>query len=232
VSSTNEFGQPVGEIVPDWAPCPFPDVTVMRGRYATVEPLLPHHTRELYAVLCGPEQAALWTWLPREMPADELAFADLVDELSSTTDEITMMVRDAEGRAGGMFSLLRIDRAHGSAEIGWVVLGHDLQRTTAATEAIYLLARHVFNLGYRRLEWKCDSLNEASRRAAQRLGFRHDGTFRKHRVVKGRNRDTDWFSITDDEWPRCARAFELWLDPANQVDGKQVRPLTALRDEL
>ncbi len=232
MTRTNEFDQPVGDAIPDWAPCPFPDVTAMRGSSTLVEPLLPHHAIELYAELCGPGREPLWTWLPREMPADEMDFADLIDELSASTDEITMLIRNADGQAGGMFSLLRIDQHNGVAEIGWVVLGSTLRRTTAATEAIYLLARHTFGLGYRRLEWKCDSHNQASRQAAMRLGFSFEGRFHKHRVVKGRNRDTDWFAITDDQWSRCAEAIEAWLAPDNRSNGTQVRSLAAIRNSL
>ncbi len=232
MTSSNAYGQPVGNELPDWAPCPFPDVRVMRGVAATVEPLLPHHAHELYAELCGPGQERLWTWLPQEMPAHEMGFADLVDDLAAATDQITMVIRDADGVARGMFSLLRIDRQHGTAEIGWVILGNALQRTTAATEAMYLLAKHVFGLGYRRVEWKCDSLNEASRRSAARLGFTYEGRFRNARVVKGRNRDTDWFAIIDSDWPQQAKVFEAWLAPDNFVDGTQVRSLTQIRNSL
>lgn len=229
MSVTNEFGQSIGEPLPEWAPCPFPDVMVMAGRWGRVEPLMQHHADELYAELAGADDAALWTWLPVEMPSDKNAFVDLIDEFALATDRVTVVIRDADGVACGMASYLRIDRTSGSVEIGWIVLGRRLQRTAAATEAMYALAKHVFSLGYRRYEWKCDSLNTASRAAAERLGFTFEGTFRKAVVYKGRNRDTAWYSITDEEWPARAAAFEAWLDPANQPDGVQQRSLASFR---
>ena len=135
------------------------------------------------------------------------------------------MIVDNEGVACGTANYLAIDQESGSVEIGGIVLGSRLQRTTASTEAMFLLAQHVFDLGYRRYEWKCDALNEPSRRAAARLGFTYEGRFRNHVVYKGRSRDSDWFSITDAEWPALAPAFEKWLDPANFVDGVQQSPL-------
>jgi RimJ/RimL family protein N-acetyltransferase len=126
-------------------------------------------------------------------------------------------------------SYLRITPEHGVIEIGHIWFGTILQRTTAATEAIYLLARQAFELGYRRLEWKCDALNAASRRAAERFGFRFEGVFRKHQITKGRNRDTAWFAITDDEWPAIAEGYERWLAPENfDADGRQRRSLGEL----
>jgi RimJ/RimL family protein N-acetyltransferase len=127
----------------------------------------------------------------------------------------------------GQASYLRIEPEHGVIEIGHIALGPELQRTPAATEAMYLLARHAFDdLGYRRLEWKCDALNARSRRAAERLGFTFEGIFRQHMIVKGRNRDSAWFSIIDREWPERRAAFEAWLDPANfDATGRQLKPL-------
>jgi RimJ/RimL family protein N-acetyltransferase len=132
-----------------------------------------------------------------------------------------------DDRPVGMASYLRIKPEHGVIEIGWIWYGPPLQRTTAATEVIYLLARHAFDgLGYRRLEWKCDALNAASQRAAERYGFQFEGVFRKHMVVKGRNRDTAWFAITDEDWPAIRRAFEAWLAPENFDErGRQRRSL-------
>jgi RimJ/RimL family protein N-acetyltransferase len=138
--------------------------------------------------------------------------------------------RPADGRPLGLASYLRIEPAFGTIEIGHIWFGPSLQRTTAATEAIYLLARHAFDdLGYRRLEWKCNALNAASRRAAERFGFTFEGVFRQHQVVKGRNRDTAWYAITDGEWPPIRAGFEAWLDPGNfHPDGTQRRPLGEL----
>ena len=134
------------------------------------------------------------------------------------------------GRAAGRASYMRIDPAQGSIEVGSIQYGAALARTRAATEAMYLLARHAFeDLGYRRYEWKCDSLNEPSRAAARRLGFTYEGRFRQAMVYRGRNRDTDWFSITDAEWPRLRTAYDAWLDPANfDADGRQQQSLSVL----
>ena len=134
-------------------------------------------------------------------------------------------------RAAGVASYLRIEPQHGVIEIGHIWFGTPLRQTAAATEAIYLLARQAFDgLGYRRLEWKCDSLNRPSRSAAERFGFSFEGVFRKHQVVKGRNRDSAWFAITDDEWPALRAAYEHWLEPANfDAAGRQRQ---SLRDFL
>lgn len=223
---TARSGQPVGPALPGWQPCPFPDVAVLEGRWARVEPLTENHADELYAELCGPDDDDLWTYLPEGPFADHAEFVRFIGRRAEDLATVPLVISGKRG-AKGMANLMRIDPANGSVEIGWIVLGRRLQRTTAATEAMYLIARHVFDLGYRRYEWKCDSLNEPSRRAAARLGFTFEGRFRQHIVYKGRNRDTDWFSITDEEWPRLAAAYERWLDPANFVDGVQQEPLKA-----
>jgi RimJ/RimL family protein N-acetyltransferase len=141
------------------------------------------------------------------------------------------LVPQESGRPSGVASYLRIVREFGVIEIGHIWFGTSMQRTTAATEAIYLMARHAFDgLGYRRLEWKCDALNAASRRAAERFGFTFEGTFRKHMVVKGRNRHSAWYAIIDDDWPAVRAGFERWLDPENfDTDGGQRLSLSELR---
>lgn len=183
----------------------------------------------LFAVSHPPDgDPAIWTYLPDgpyESPQHlrkALAWAETADGHVYFT-----LVRLADELALGLASYLRIEPAVGTIEIGHIWFGPPLQRTTAATEAIYLLARHAFDtLGYRRLEWKCDALNAASRRAAERFGFSFEGVFRKHLVVKGRNRDTAWFAITDDEWPEIRTGFEAWLAPENfAADGLQKRSL-------
>ncbi|KRF17767.1 hypothetical protein ASG90_05325 [Nocardioides sp. Soil797] len=230
-SRTNEHGQQIGPTIDGWAPCPFPDVATLRGSWCRVEPLLAEHSTELYDELCGPGNEDLWTYLPVEMPADRAEFAELIEARADLIDAVAVLIRTADGTAAGTATLMRVDRANGSVEVGWIVLGRSLQRTTAATEAQYLLAKHAFDLGYRRYEWKCDALNEPSRRAAARLGFVPEGRFRQALVYKGRNRDTDWFSITDAEWPTLAAAFQQWLDPDNQPDGRQVRSLGDVRGD-
>lgn len=219
--TVDRTNQPTGVPLPDWRPAPFPDVAVLRGRWCRVEPLREHHVDELYAALCGPGDEDLWTYMPTGPMRDRAELVRLVDEAVEDLSIVPLVILDGSGTVQGTARLMRIDPANGSVEIGWVVLGRQLQGTTAATEAFTLIARHVFGLGYRRYEWKCDSLNEPSRRAAVRLGFTYEGRFRNALVYKGRNRDTDWFSITDAEWPRIAAAYDRWLDPANFVDGVQ-----------
>lgn len=226
---TNDHGQPIGAPVPDWSPAPFPDVTVMQGRWCRLEPLMHHHTAELFAELCAPGEEPSWTYLSQEMPASEGEFSDLVDAWATATDRVTVVVRTVDGRAAGIFSFLRIDRVNGSVEIGAIHFGPHLRRTAAATEALHLAAKHVFAIGYRRYEWKCDSLNAPSMRAAERFGFVHEGTFRKAVVTKGRRRDTAWFSIIDDEWPTRQAALEAWLAPENHTEAGQVRRLEEFR---
>lgn len=228
-SRDNEHGQRVGASLSDWAPRPFPDVTTMQGRWCRIEPLGEHHAAELFDEVAGPANAALWTYSGSGPFSDRAGFAEHLERAAADTSSVTVVVRDGDGVACGLASFLRIDPPNGTVEIGAIVLGPRLQRTTAATEATYLLAGHVFDLGYRRLEWKCDSLNAPSRRAAERFGFVHEGTFRNAVVYKGRSRDTDWFSITDAEWPRLETALERWLAAANHVDGHQVEPLRAFR---
>ena len=165
--------------------------------------------------------------MPRGPFADREAFAAYVAELHAARRRSRWPSCCPTARPVGIATYLRIDHANGTAEVGYITYGSALQRTTAATEAMYLMAAHVFDVvGVRRYEWKCDSLNEPSRRAAARLGFTYEGTFRQAVVYKGRNRDTAWFAITDDEWPDIKAAFERWLDPANFDErGQQRAPL-------
>src|SRR3954451_14589660 len=155
--------------------------------------------------------------------------AAVLDSPVDVTFTIVPTEDEHAGLPAGLASYLRIEPATGQVEVGGVLLAKALQRTRAATEAIHLLMRHAFDdLGYRRFEWKCDSLNEPSRRAAARLGFRYEGRFRHHMVTKGRNRDTDWFAVTDSEWPAVRAAHEAWLDPSNfDQDRRQVTSLSA-----
>ena len=182
------------------------------GAPSGVEPLAERHVDDLAAAFLGHPE--IWTYSPYGPYADRDGIASYVATLLAATSHVPFVVV-VDGRAVGVECLMRIDEAQGVVEVGAIVLGPSLQRTTASTEAAYLLARHVFDdLGYRRYEWKCDSLNAPSRAAAARLGFRYEGRFRQALVYKGRNRDTDWFSITDAEWPALRAGFEAWLDPA------------------
>jgi Acetyltransferases, including N-acetylases of ribosomal proteins len=204
----------------------FPLRTVFRGRWATLEPLDPAlHGEELFTAAGDP---GLWTWLPYGPFANRDAFTSWLRGSAGAADPVFFAVREAAGgRAQGMLSLLNIRPADGVAELGHIWLAGALQRTAAATDALTLLLRHLFDdLGYRRLEWKCNAANVPSRRAAERLGFRFEGTFYRHMIVKGGNRDTAWFSLLSDEWPERRAALDAWLEPANfDAAGRQRRPL-------
>ncbi|TNE67163.1 MAG: N-acetyltransferase [Alphaproteobacteria bacterium] len=216
-----------------WAACARPGNTALVGHYARLEPLdWAKHGTGLHAAVCGPDRAGLWDYLPFGPFADRAAFEAGFAAAARAGDWATMVIRSgnaADATITGMASYMRLREAHGSAEVGAVVFGPDLQKTRAATEAIYLMAAHVFDdLGYRRFEWKCNNANEASRRAAVRFGFRFEGVFRNDMVVKGKNRDTAWFAMTDDDWPDVRARFMGWLDPANfDETGQQQRPLAA-----
>jgi len=171
----------------------------------------------------------MWTYLFSGPFATEAAYHQWLAAREHSEDPLFFAVVDgATGRATGLASYLRIDPPHGVIEVGHIAFSPPLQRTPAATEAMHLMMKNVFDLGYRRYEWKCDSLNAPSRRAAERLGFRFEGIFRQAVVYKGRNRDTAWYSIIDAEWPALKTAFERWLDPANfDAGGRQQSSLTA-----
>jgi RimJ/RimL family protein N-acetyltransferase len=230
MTRVNGHGQPVGEPVTDWAARPFPERRLISGRYVRLEPVTTDHAAGLHRALAGPDDDALWTYRPGERPADLAAMTALVAAAEAATDTVTWAVVPDGSGPQGLASLMRVDPAQGSVEVGSIIFSRALQRTRAATEALALLGGYVFDgLGYRRFEWKCDSLNEPSRAAAHRLGFGYEGRFRQALVYKGRNRDTDWFSIVDHEWPSVRAAYDAWLDPANfDEDGDQRRRLSVL----
>lgn len=228
MTRTNEHGQPIGEPV-DWSTRERPERIVLPGRHVRLEPVTTAHATALFAAL-GPEAAdPLWTYRPDHRPADVDELTARIEGWASASESLTWAVVPTGAEAQGLVSLFRIDPANGSAEVAAVLYGPRLQRTTAATEAVVLLGRYLFDdLAYRRYEWKCDSLNEPSRRAATRLGFGYEGRFVNALVYRGRNRDTDWFSITDAEWPARRAAYDAWLDPDNfDAAGRQRRPLVA-----
>ena len=217
----------------DWTPARRPERTPLRGAHALLRPVDAQADAEpLYGVSHPPGgDPAIWTYLPYgpyERPEEMRA---LLDWAQSSDDPLFFTVAPLpDERPTGLVSYLRIAPEDGVIEIGHIWFGTPLQRTTAATEAVLLLARHAFDdLGYRRLEWKCNALNAASRRAAERFGFRFEGVFRNHMVVKGRNRDTAWYAITGEEWPAIRRAYETWLAPENfGPDGRQEQSLSDL----
>ena len=199
------------------------------GARVRLEPLDPErHAGDLLAAAAGDPK--LWDYLPYGPFADVEELRAYLAERADSTDPLFLAIIDtATERASGVVSYLRIAPEHGCIEIGHIWFGAPLQRTPAATETIYLLARHAFDdLGNRRLEWKCDAANARSRRAAERFGFTYEGVFRQHMIVKGRNRDTAWFSLLDSEWPAARAAFEAWLSPENfDADGRQRSALRA-----
>ncbi|MBV9464511.1 MAG: GNAT family N-acetyltransferase [Solirubrobacterales bacterium] len=217
----------------EWHPAARPGREALEGSHVLLRPLdaaadAESLFEESHPPLADPE---VWTYLPDGPYRDAVEMRGALERSARSEDPLfyALVPRAAEHPAG-VASYLRITPEHGVIEIGHIWFGASLRRTTAATEAIYLLAAHAFDrLGYRRLEWKCNALNEASRRAADRFGFRFEGTFRHHQVVKGRNRDTAWYAIVDDEWPSIRDAFRTWLDPANfEADGAQRRGLAEL----
>lgn len=229
----DEYGQPVGDSLPGWLPARRPGPTVLPGRYCTLEPLDPdRHAADLHAAYSEALDDRDWTYLsfgPFRTIESYRAWADTAAQ--SRDPRQFAVVSRATGRALGTLALMRQDPDNGVIEVGTVALSRALQRTPASTEAQYLLMRHVFeDLGYRRYEWKCDSLNAPSRRAALRLGFTYEGTFRQAVVYRGRNRDTAWYSMLDGEWPRARSAFERWLRPENfDAEGMQREPLQVCR---
>lgn len=210
-------------------PARMPFRTTLPGRLVTLTPLTPEaHAEDLYAVVSGgPEAEALWHYMSDGPYADFGSFRDAIARKALSADAVFFAVVNKDKRAVGYASLMRIDMPNRCVEVGNILYTPLLQRTAEATEAMYLLAQHVFeDLGYRRYEWKCNALNEPSRRAASRLGFTFEGIFRQHMIIKGRNRDTAWFSMLDGEWPARKAAFERWLAPENfDETGGQVMPL-------
>ncbi len=199
----------------------------LRGLTVALEPLnAERHAHALWEAVEGHD--GVWKWLFDGPYANEAGMRDALEAKEMAAEAVFLAIEPVEtGKAAGYASWMRIDPSNGVVEVGNILLTPAVQRTTAATEAMYLMARHVFeDLGYRRYEWKCNVLNEPSRRAAERLGFRFEGIFRQHMVIKGQNRDTAWYSMLDHEWPERKRAFEAWLDPANFDEaGRQRRRL-------
>jgi RimJ/RimL family protein N-acetyltransferase len=230
----NSLNQPIGHPVPDWSPRPVPPRTDLAGRFCRLTPLAAAHASALHEAHALDAEGRNWTYLPYGPFASAAEYARWVEWAAQQSDpQFFAIVDGASGRPVGAASFLRIEPAMGVIEVGHLAFSPLLQRRPAATEAMYLMMKRAFDeLGYRRYEWKCDSLNAPSRRAAERLGFTYEGTFRQMHVIKGRNRDTAWFSILDSEWPALREAFERWLDPGNfDAAGKQRRSLGQLQAE-
>jgi RimJ/RimL family protein N-acetyltransferase len=212
----------------EWTPAQPPAPSRLAGRYVALRPVQDEDAEPLFA---ASRDEAIWTYLMYGPYESVDGMRARLAEIERIGDQLFFtVVRDGEPQ--GIVSYLRIEPEHGTIEIGDIWFGTPLQRTTAATEAIFLLARHAFDeLGYRRLEWRCNALNAKSRRAAERFGFTFEGIFRNHMVVKRQSRDTAWYSIIDDEWPAIRAAFEDWLAPDNFDErGVQRRPLRTKGD--
>lgn len=214
MATSDQYGLPVGDPVPDWERVDLPPDTAVEGRWCRLEPLAEQHVPGLLDAYAA-DDGRMWTYMPWG-PFDSVAgLRKVVDWIASQANWIGFAIVSPDGTPLGMASYLRIDPAMGVIEVGAIAYAPALSRTTAATEAMFLMAERAFDHGYRRYEWKCDSLNEASRSAARRLGFTYEGTFRQATIYKGRNRDTAWLSITDKEWPALRDVFLHWLDPGN-----------------
>lgn len=226
---TNPYQQPIGVSV-NWHPREWPQRVVLQGRTCRLEPLNPSiHGPQLYKAYSSACDARDWTYLPYGPFDTAEQFAVHCAALANSSDPMHWAVIDLNsGLAVGSLSLMRIDAKNGVIEVGHVVFSALLQGTIMSTEAQFLLMQYVFDeLGYRRYEWKCDALNQPSRKTAERLGFSFEGVFRQAIVYKGRNRDTAWYSIIDSEWPQRRDAFLRWLSPLNfDANGLQIKRLT------
>ena len=221
----------LGRLVPDFTAPPAPGPDAIAGRFVTLERLDPdRHAADLFDANLG--RGEVWDYLGYGPFAALDDYRAWQAAMAASADPLFYALRDtATGKVGGVASFLRIDRANGVIEIGHIQIAPVLQRTSASSEAIMLMIRWAFDAGYRRVEWKCNDLNEPSKRAALRLGFSPEGLFRGHMIVKGRSRDTAWFSMLDGEWPSRRRAFEAWLAPGNfDAQGRQRHALAALRE--
>jgi RimJ/RimL family protein N-acetyltransferase len=225
--------KPSDTALPGWMPPARPGALELSGRHVRLEPLRAKtHAAELFEALRG--DPSLWDYMPYGPFDTATQYHDWVLAREASTDPLFLALRNlATGKAEGVASYLRITPEAGSIEVGHICLSPALQRSVAATEAMALMMDWAFSAGYRRYEWKCNALNLRSRRAAARLGFSYEGVFRNHMVIKGRNRDSAWFSVIDSEWPALKAAFAEWLDPANfDAAGVQRTPLSELTARL
>lgn len=226
----------MSENLKNWQPRPRPERKIIDGRYARLEPLsAAKHGDGLYEASSVADVGGRFAWLPDYPPETRADFQPWLDKVEASEDPLFFTVIDkASGKVAGRQTLMRIDAAYGVIEIGNIYWGPLISRKPAATEAQFLFMKYIFDeLGYRRYEWKCNNRNEPSKRAAERFGFKFEGIFRQHLVVKGENRDTAWYSIIDKEWPDLRSAYEAWLDPANfDGDGGQKRRLEDFRAEF
>ena len=228
----NEYGQIIGESVVGHTSGKLPAIDFLEGRYTRIEALsVEKHAEDLLAVYGPDSPRDMWTYLFQEPVADMKELVNLLNQMLARKDRFFYAILDREtGKALGTFSLMRIDQNNRVVEVGAVTFSPALKQTRMGTEAHYLLARYVFEeLNYRRYEWKYDALNLPSRRAAERLGFIYEGTFRQAVIYKGRTRDTDWLSMIDKDWPKVKARLETWLAPKNfDKNGRQYKSLREL----
>jgi RimJ/RimL family protein N-acetyltransferase len=227
----NALGQPIGDPLEGWRAPVRPGRDPIEGRWARLEALVPDaHARALFEANALDADGRNWTYLPVGPFETFDSYAAWLAQMAAGNDPLFFTIVDRErDQAVGVASYLRIEPSAGSIEVGHINFSPLAQRTRAATDAMYLMMRHAFGLGYRRYEWKCDSLNAPSRAAADRLGFTFEGLFRQATVYKGRNRDTAWYSILDHEFPALDTAYRAWLADANfDAAGQQRRRLGAL----
>lgn len=231
MSQTNQYGQPVGFPLPDWQPVPRPAAETLTGIHTLLVPLHIGHAPALFAAFSQAEDDRDWTWLGTEMPRSEREMAGwIADKTGDPTLVCFAVIARKSETPVGVVCFSNIDTENGAIEIGHVTWSPLMQRTAMGTDAVHQLLTRAFSLGYRRAVWRCDALNSASRRAAERLGFTREGRFRQAMTRKQRNRDTDWFSILDSEWPAINRALSGWLSHDNfTADGAQIRALSAFQ---
>lgn len=231
----NNLGQPIGSVVADWVqPLP-PPREAIEGRYCRLEPLdVAVHAPKLFAANQQDERGINWTYLPYGPFESFDNYRQWMEVTCLGNDPLFFAIRNLmTDEVAGLASYLRIDPKNGSIEVGHLNYSPKLQKSVAATEAMYLMMRQAFELGYRRYEWKCNALNAPSRLAAERLGLTFEGVFRQHTVAKGRNRDSAWYATIDSEWPQLRQAFETWLSPENFDEfGRQQRRLSELTANL
>jgi len=218
----------------NWKPVAAPTRDTLQGRTVRLEALDPaRHGDDLWLALRGPDSdPLLWDYLPYGPFPERAGFDAWLNANAASKDPLFYaVIEHTSGQVQGLLAYLNIAPAHGSIEIGHICYGRVMQRSVQATEVIHLLAKNAFDLGYRRLEWKCNNGNARSKRAAERFGFTYEGLFRQHLVIKDRNRDTAWYSIIDSEWAPIAKGYERWLEPGNfDGNGQQIKGLEALRN--
>lgn len=234
----NKTENPLGNKVENVSPAPWPSKNIsLIGQHVTIEGLSPNHATDLFLLVGGENNNHLWDYMPYDpCPPDEATLTSELEKKAASSDPVFYTIfkhtEDGKKEPVGMASYLRIDAKNRVIEVGHLMFSSQLQRSAASTEAMYLMMKYAFEeLGYRRYEWKCHSLNRPSNRAALRLGFTFEGTFRRHLIDKhGRNRDTNWYSIIEEEWQDRKNAFEAWLDESNfDEHGQQKKRLEDFR---